>query len=139
MQQEKFDLYLDGRLRIWAAWRLSSKGWPPASLLAVMLEVGSLSRSFSGSKPPVGIEHEWAEELNTLVNRMRKQRPEYADAIKARYIDLRHGQRMSDLAKARKISLSTFKQRIQGAKDWLSGRLDAQMNDPEFIEPKKSA
>jgi hypothetical protein len=132
MQRTEVDLYLEKRLSVWASWCLREKGWPPETLLAIMLEVGNLSRSCCGSSVPVGLINEWAEEINTWINRMREQRPEYADAIRAYYLEQTNEKRVRHLAKERRIPVSTFFGRVKGAKDWLSGRLDAEASVPNI-------
>ena len=134
MQQEKFDLYLNGRLEIWANWQIYPRVYPPITLLAVMLEVGNLSRSFSGSKVPAGVINDLAEEANTWVNWLKLYNPSYADAINAYYIERRKGKKMRDLAKDRKISTRTLEQRLKEARNWLSGLVHAHVNDSLFKE-----
>jgi hypothetical protein len=143
MEPKNFNRYLEMRLNIWALYHhyilIGEKGWPPVSVLAIMLETGTTNDSYFSSKPPTGIANELAEEMNAFINRMQHHRPQYADAIKAVYIEKRAGLHLIDLARKRKISVSTLKQRAQGAKDWLSGILEHETNDKKFTEPKKSA
>jgi hypothetical protein len=128
------DIYLEKRLGLWALWCITPKGWASASLIAIMLEVGAISNSTFGSREPVGLANHLAEEINTWINRMKAQRPEYADALRAYYIEKRKGKKIKELANDRKISVRTLDQRVQHAKNWLMGAVS---NDPYFNDMSK--
>lgn len=127
IKKETFDAYLDSRLRIWAAWQYrinhNEEGWPRASLIAIMCEVGALVRAHAKSKPPYDIANTWAHEMNTWINLLSRLHPLDADAVKAAYCEQK---KLLELAKDRQISVRAFKQRLHDGRTWLSGRLAAE-------------
>jgi hypothetical protein len=133
---EEFDLYLDGRLSAWGVYKYRSEnnldGWPTKSLIAVVMELGTLVRGNARSMPPFSIDDEEADEVNAWINRMRALYPQYADAVDAWYVP--RGKKQRELAQERNISLSAFKARVHNAKMWLSGRLSAEITTEELFD-----
>jgi hypothetical protein len=124
------DVLLDLRLRLWGYWiariQNGEEGWPHTSLLAIVMELGNFTRSGKQYSPST---NEMADEMNGWINRMGMVFPQYKDAVKAKYVpqDGRKFRSDKELASDRKISVSTFKDRVRDAKIWLSGRLDAEV------------
>ncbi len=114
-----FFRYLDLRLEDWARWeervRMGHEGWPPSSVLSIVLEVGVVIQN-SQSKPPMYFGR--AEEINCWLNRLSKESPKIGEAIKA--YSLRNDETYRQVAKKLNVSLTTFNERVREAKNWLS-------------------
>jgi len=117
-----FDEYLESRLREWANWcidiELGNEGWPKESPMSKVMVVGILTRS-PGPRPPMS--HPRAEEVSFWIARLGVTYPLYAQAIQDLYFNRHLPYKV--IAHARRISVSTLKQRAHDGKVWLNGFL----------------
>lgn len=130
MAEYKYNGYLEARLQLWAWWYISiargEVGWPPASIMTVVLELGAYIHS---PKPRDIPTNDLAEEINMWVIQLGKLHPQLEKALRAYYgldeesIKLNRQLPLKRIAQKQGISLSNFKERVKDAKLWLSGRI----------------
>jgi DNA-binding NtrC family response regulator len=118
-----FNYGLEIRLRKWAVWVLKiadgSLGFPTEAVIACFSKYGFIPSTLAKTSPnPLNSPKE--EEVNTVINQMSQQFPQYSVALYNTY--LAKGKH-SEIAKQMGISARTLRERVQKAKIWMSGRL----------------
>lgn len=119
---DNYDRQLDDMLQNWAGWCIAIAngeiGWHGVSIMSILLTSGVHTPS-PGSKCP--FTNEKAEKINSLINRMSRIHPGYANALATYYINRNVSPKK--LAEKLNLSKSAFMHRVKSGKTWLSGAL----------------
>lgn len=116
---------LEVRLNNWARWVVKITegeiGYPKESITSYFSTYGFVPLNHvKTSSNPLNSPRE--EEINTVINQMALQFPQYSKAIYSSYVA--KGKR-ADVAKGLGISTRTLRDRVQNAKIWMSAKIYA--------------
>lgn len=120
-ENEKLRQYLEHRLTAWARWAIDHKerlGWASTSPIFALLLHGGINAANFGPRVPCGDDKE-AEEVESWLAMLRQINHDQAEAIKLQYLERYDS--LEELARRAKLNLSTLKNRLAGAKNFLLG------------------
>ncbi len=115
---------VEKRLNIWAAWFIAIQtgeiGWPEKSTLALFMEQGFIPNDKTSRSSSIPYHSPKAEEINVLINLMRKEKPKCAYAIIHFYLTR---SRVIDLARECDVKKNTFYEWLRKGKIFIQERL----------------